>query len=36
LQRLCWRWPLKELQQSVYDDNADGCSGVGNVVGNGE
>ena len=26
---------MKELQQSVYDDNADGCSGVGNGVGNG-
>jgi hypothetical protein len=23
LRRLCWRWPLKELQWSVGDDNAD-------------
>jgi hypothetical protein len=27
---------LKELQKSVYDDNADGCSGIGNGVGNGD
>ena len=27
---------LKELQQSVDDNNAYGCSGVGKGVGNGE
>jgi hypothetical protein len=27
---------VKELRQLVYDDNADGCSGVGNGIGNGE
>jgi len=26
------RWPLKELQQSVGDDNAGSCGGEGNGV----
>ena len=27
---------VEKLRQLVYDDNADGCSGVGNLIGNGE